>query len=108
MSQRKIKTKENLEAAQALIDKPQKWAKAWGSGNNSLYGPRLSFYDAIYAAVTLYEHSYKHPTPEFKMLDKALVKKGNYSVDRLLRFEQECSHKELMKLFDKAIEMCDD
>jgi len=101
MSQRRAKTRENLEAARALIDKPQKWARAWGGGRGGQgLGPRRSFYGAVYDATQVSPH----PTPEFKALCRALG--GVYSVDRLLAFERDHNHRELMELFDGAIRGC--
>jgi hypothetical protein len=95
MGQSRLKTQANLKAAQALIDMPQKWERAWGQGHN--HGVRRSFYDAVYDAT----QTSPHPTPEFRALGRALG--GVYSVDRLLAFERDHNHQELMELFDLAI-----
>jgi hypothetical protein len=91
-------TRANLEAARALIDKPQKWARAWGGGDSCLGGPRRSVWDAVYDAT----QTTSPPTAEFRALGRAVG--GSYSIDRLLAFEQDHSHRDLMKLFDRAIE----
>jgi hypothetical protein len=102
MAQRRAKTQAHLEVARALIDKPQKWASAWGGGRNGVpsVGGRRSFYDAVYDATQVSPH----PTPEFRALGRALG--GTYSVDRLLAFERDHNHRDLMDLFDRAIREC--
>lgn len=97
MSQRRAKTVANLEAARGLIDKPQKWSRAWGTSDPWRRGSRRSLYEAVYCATQVTPS----PRPEFWALGVALG--GTYSVDRLLAFERDHTHRELMGLFDRAI-----
>jgi hypothetical protein len=96
MSQRRAKTRANLEATRALIDKPQKWARAWGGGHHGCEHYRRSVYEAVYDATQVSPH----PTPEFKALWRAAGARGS---DGLLAFERDHTHAELMAVFDRAI-----
>lgn len=97
MSQDRKRTILNLQEAQRLIDKHQKWIRAWGYHKSS--GSRRSFYDAIYDVT----QTSPHPTAEFRALGMAA--NGKHSVDGLLQYEQEHSHKDIMNVFDRAIKL---
>ncbi len=84
----------NLEAARALIDKPQKWIR------NSDY--RIPGRRCVVRAVLDATEGQRYPSREFKALCRALG--VPFSVERLLWWNREASHREVLDLLDRAIQ----